>query len=456
MNADDTKVLIGGRKLRKIPPQSKLFVEHEENTHQGSVRQRRPVLASTPNHYQGHTCHQPPPPYNSSSYWTPPNKTQVHGHQHLYDSGYQGYSPQYSKTQPYQSLPVCDKAQSKSYLDILCSPVSNIKSRLSARSKGRGGRSSFFDDESSAWWKVSPQHVLGFLLFITIFSSLGFAIVISIKNIENGEAPFSSSLNGKYGSIKFGNERSSIKDNKREKIEEEPLFAVWDEIGQMSDKMIAEKLATEELESKIKASKINIKKVEKENQNVESNYDGSLTRELLTHHPLVEELSQKPTEAPDIKLGRISETVTTEFLIDNNIAEKVPKIEKVTVTPIGEMENIKTKLEATDTAEEPIDWENLNEVSISHLGSENMDNMCDVKMEPSPEVILSFNKKTKRVNPLLQNVITMKMSRPRKTLDKITSGDDDESASADYPDDPTFRGVKGGEDEQRDYDIGNL
>jgi len=437
MSADDTKVLIGGRKLRKIPPQSKLFVEHEENTQQGSVRQRRPVLASTPNHYQSHTIHQPPPPYNFSSYWTPPNKTQVHGHGHqqLYDSGYQGYSPEYSKRQPYQSLPGSDKALSKSYLDILCSPVSSIKSRVSARSQGRGGRSSFFEDESRSWLSVSPQQVLGFLLFITIFSSLGLAIVISIKNFENGEAPFSSSLNGKYGSIQFGNERSAIGDKKDEKIQEEPLFAVWDEIGQMSDKMIAEKLASEELDSKIKASKINIKTVVKENQNVESNFDeGSLSRELLTHHPLAVEMPQEPTEAPDIKLGRVSETVSTEILSDilvNDIAEKVPEIEKVT-----------TNLETTDTAEVLIDLENYNEVSIGPLGSENIENISDKKMKPSTEIILTL-KKTNRVNPLLKNVITKKMSRARKTADKITPGDDDESA--DYPDLPTFRGIKIGE-----------
>jgi len=436
MNSDDTKVLIGGRKLRKIPPQSKLFVEHEENTQQGSVRQRRPVFASTPNHYQSHTVHQPPPPYNSSSYWTPPNKTQVHGHQQLYDSGYQGYSPQYSKTRSYQSFPGSDKALSKSYLDVLCSPVSIIKSRLSARSQGRGGRSSFFEDDSRSWLVVSPPQVLGFLLFIAIFSSLGFAIVISIKNFGNGEAPFSSSLNGKYGSIKFGNERSAIGDKKGEKVQEEPLFAVWDKIGQMSDEMIAEKLATEELDPKIKASKIDIKKVVKENHNMESNFDdGSLSRELLTHHPLALEMSQEPTEAPDIKLGHLSETITTEIVSDilvNDIAEKVPEIEKVA-----------SNLETTVTAEESIDLENLNdEVSTGLLGSENIENMSDVKMEPSSEVILT-PKKTNRVNPLLKNVIPMKMSRARKTADKITPGDDDESA--DYPDLPTFRGIKIGE-----------
>jgi len=435
MNSDDTKVLIGGRKLRKIPPQSKLFVEHEENTQQGSVRQRRPVFASTPNHYQSHTVHQPPPPYNSSSYWTPPNKTQGHGHQQLYDSGYQGYSPQYSKTQSYQSFPGSDKALSKSYLDILFSPVSGIKSRLSARSQGRGGRSSFFEDDSRSWLSVSPQQVLGFLLFITVFSSLGLAIVISIKNFENGEAPFSSSLNGKYSSIKFGNERSAIGDKKGEKIQEEPVFAVWDEIGQMSDKMIAEKLASEELDSKIKASKINVKKVVMENQNMESNFDeGSLSRELSTHHPLAVEMSHELTEAPDSKLGRLSETITTEILSDilvNNIAEKLPEIEKVA-----------TNLETTVTAEEPIDLENYNEVAIGPLGSESIENMSDVIMEPSSETILTL-KKTNRVNPLLKNVITMKMSRARKTADKITPGDDDECA--DYPDLPTFRGVKNGE-----------
>jgi len=449
MNADDTRVLIGGRKLRKIPPQSKLFVEHEENAHQGSVRQRRPVLASsTPIHYyQSHTSHQqpPPPPYNSSSYWTPPNKTQVHGHHQLHDSGYQGYSPQYSKT-PSHLIPGSFKAQSKSYWDILCSPVSSIKSRLSARSQGRGGRSSFFEDES--WWAVSPQHVLGFLLFITIFSSLGFAIIISIKNFENGEVQFPTSLNGKYGSIKFGNERSTIGDKNGEKIQEEPPFAVWDEIGQMSDKMIAEKLATEELDLKIKASKINIEKVEKENPDEERSYDDrSLSRELLTHHPLAAELSQEPTEAPDIKLGRLSETVTTEILSNDlvdNIVGKVPEIEKVAETLIDDMESKTTKLETTDIAEEPSDLENHNEVSIGHLGSENMEIISDVEMEPSSEIILTLKKKTYRVNPLLKNVISMKMSRVRKTADKITPGDDDESA--DYPDLPTFRGIKiGGE-----------
>merc|ERR550519_1684399 len=219
---------------------------------------------------------------------------------------------------------------------------------------------------------------------------------------------------------------------KGEKIQEEPVFAVWDEIGQMSDKMIAEKLASEELDSKIKASKINVKKVVMENQNMESNFDeGSLSRELLTHHPLAVEMSHELTEAPDSKLGRLSETITTEILSDilvNNIAEKVPEIEKVA-----------TNLETTVTAEEPIDLENYNEIAIGPLGSENIENMSDVIMEPSSETILTL-KKTNRVNPLLKNVITMKMSRARKTADKITPGDDDESA--DYPDLPTFRGVK--------------
>ena len=174
----------------------------------------------------------------------------------------------------------------------------------------------------------------------------------------------------------------------------------------------------------------------------------SLSRELLTHHPLAAELSQEPTEAPDIKLGRLSETVTTEILSNDlvdNIVGKMPEIDKVAETLIDDMESKTTKLETTDIAEEHehSDLENHNEVSIGHLVSENVEIISNVEMEPSSEIILTLKKKTYRVNPLLKNVISMKMSRVRKTADKITPGDDDESA--DYPDLPTFRGIKIGE-----------
>ena len=306
------------------------------------------------------------------------------------------------------------------------------------------GRSSFFEDETSTWWAVNPQHVLGFLLFITIFASFGFAIVISIRNFKDGRGELPSALNGKYGSIKYGNEKSTIRDQNIEENRKDPQFAVWDEIGRMSDKMIAEKLATEELDQKLKASKINIiEKVETEKQD-----EGRiLSRELLTHHPLAVEQPQEPTEAPDNKLGRGSDRENTDNNLVNNLMQEAVEISKGIESLVDGVESKRMKLETTDIADVPIHVDTQTEGLINYVLSESMETKSDIKSQPNPK---NLNlKKTNRVNPLLKDVGSKKMSRARKTAIKIIS-DGDDDASPDYPDLPTFRGMsnKGEGDDQ--------
>merc|ERR1712013_119818 len=109
------------------------------------------------------------------------------------------------------------------------------------------------------------------------------------------------------------------------------------------------------------------------------------------------------------------------------------------------------ELETTDIADVPIYVvDTQTEGLVNHALSGNMETTSDIKSQPNPK---NLNlKKTNRVNPLLKDVGSKKMSRARKTVVKIISdGDDDDTdASPDYPDLPTFRGMsnKGEGDDQ--------
>jgi len=420
MNLDESRILIGGRKLRKIPPQSKLFVEHEAETNQ--VRQRRQVITNTPNQLPGYyspPSHPPPPPpaYSSPTYWTPPSKSQVPSQQ-LYDSGYYGYSESKFNSSYSSEKPIASR------------------SFQSYWTGGRArGRSSFFDDEPRGWSVgISPQNILACLLSVTIISSLGFALIISVKNFDSDEGKVPS-LNGKYSSIKFASEKSTLDDcgntendhfesrnfqeDKVEELSKDPIFEIMDEIGEMSDTLLAEKLETDELNLKIKASKINIERVEKENINVVEEGE-KISEELLTHSPLVLE-NKAPTQAPESKTEH--EPTKTELKSTNVLIEA----------------SVQELAEELVNSNEFIDTPEGKKHEVSN----------DQKSEDLESKVKS-KRKSKHANPLMKDVNTKKMSKAKKIVEKITV--DAEDVGVDYPDLPTFRGVKTTGDQEDEID----
>ena len=92
MSTDETKVLIGGRRFRKIS-QTKVFVE-KEDTRQGSLRQRnngKLTTSTSLNHdYTASNSSNPPPNYGNQNYLTPPPAKSPFTLQYrsTYDSGY--------------------------------------------------------------------------------------------------------------------------------------------------------------------------------------------------------------------------------------------------------------------------------------------------------------------------------------------------------------------------------
>jgi len=401
---DDTRVLIGGRKFRKIPPQSKLFMENEEP--QGSVRQRY-VFTSTPHH----TPNQPPPPYNSANYLTPPpsSKSQPNQNSH-HDSGFYGSfdTPDRSHNSPSLNSTIPHKSN---LWDSVTSPVSSIKNRLTG-----GGRPNFLDDDRSRRWNLQPQQILGCLLFVTIFSSLGFAILISVKHFGAGGGS-SGPVNGKYQSLQFASEKMNVVENaamSREDVEvapqeaevfSDPIFDVMNEIGQLSDLELSEKIKTEELGEKIKASGIKIENIDE--MFAESNEIPSvdaISEELLTTRPLLVE-HPAPTQAPtDRKVLKVeySESKTTDNVIGR-------------------------ELNVEDNVKESIPEESINPEDIPTKWS------------------LKSRKKSKVVNPLTKSVEVQKMSKA-KLVEKVRA-DLRDVESVDYPDLPTFRGLQPVEDE---------
>jgi len=427
MNLDESRILIGGRKLRKIPPQSKLFVEHEaETSNLVSLRQRRQVITNTPNQQPGYYSPPsqptpPPPAYSSPTYWTPPSKSQVPSQQ-LYDSGYYGYSESKFNSSHSCEKPI-ESRSFQSYWDKYNSPVD---SWTGGRARGR---SSFFDDESRGWSVgISPQNILACLLSVTIISSLGFALIISIKNFDSdkGKVP---SLNGKYSSIKFASEKSTLDDSgntddlaenfdfesrniqedRVEELSKDPIFEIMDKIGEMSDALLAEKLETDDLDLKIKASKVNIVRVEKNNKKVVEEGE-KISEELLTHSPIGME-HQAPTQAPESRIEdepTKTELKSTNVLIDASVQELTEGLV------------------------------NSNEL-INITEGKGLKATNGHKSEDF-EVKVKSKRKSMHANPLMKDVNTKKMSKVKRIAEKITVDADD--VGVDYPDLPTFRGSK--------------
>jgi len=476
MNVDETRILIGGRKLRKIPPHSKLFVEHEDTVQQGMVRQRRPFVTSTPaNTYQQFvplSDTSPPPAYSSTSYWTPSNKTDERGHQ-LYDSGYYDNTLSQYKTYSHQLSPGFDTSQNRSFREKIYSTIGKLKSRYTGKSHGR---LSFIENESKVGWEVLPQYILGCLMFITVFSSLGFAVLISIKKFENGKEELLTPMNGKYNSIQFANEKSLIKDrfahesnipsenDERERYLKDPLLDAVSDIGQMSDILLADKVKSDDLGFKLKTSRINLES-EVETENSKSAGE-SIGRELLTHHPLAIEVAQDSTAAPVKEKCDVNEVIE---LIDNNhmlesgkvtksteILEKeekssyvtkyVPYGEEVVQEPIGTSDEIRS--ESSTTKHKPTeivnthfpDLKNVNKNNGDVRGGNEVSESESLNQNDSRDVYIRNQKRTMNSNPLLISINNKKMSKARKIVQKIAAPINLPGESVDYPDLPTFRG----------------
>jgi len=451
MNVDETRILIGGRKLRKIPPHSKLFVEHEDTVQQqGMVRQRRPFVASTPamtyQHFVPLSDTSPPPAYSSTSYWTPSNKTAKRGHQ-LYDSGYYDNTLSQYKSYSHQLSPGFDTSQNRSFWEKICSTIGKFKSRYTGRSHGR---LSFIENESNVGWEVLPQYILGCLMFITVFSSLGFAVLISIKNFENGNEELLTPMNGKYNSIQFANEKSLIKDqfahesnipsqnDERERYLKDPLLDAVSDIGKMSDILLADKVKSNDLGFKLKTSRLNLEsKVETENGNSAGE---SIGRELLTHHPLTFEVAQDSTAAPaKEKCDEVDEVIE---LIDNNhmlesgkvtksteILEKeekssyvtkyVPYGDEVVQEPIGTSDEIRSESSTTKYKPTEIvnthfpDMEYVNKNNVGVRGGNEVSESESLNQNDSRDVYIRNQKRTMNSNPLLISINNKKMSKAK-------------------------------------------
>jgi len=286
---------------------------------------------------------------------------------------------------------------------------------------------------------MSPQNILACLLSVTIISSLGFALIISVKNFDSDEGKVPS-LNGKYSSIKFASEKSTLDDigntddlvendyfesrnlqeDKVEELSKDPIFEIMDEIGEMSDTLLAEKLETDELNLKIKASKINIERVEKENINVIEEGE-QISEELLTHSPLVLE-NKAPTQAPESKTEH--EPTETELKSTNVLIE-------ASVQELAEEELL-----------------NINELIDTPEGKKHEASNSQKSEDFEPKV--KSKRKSKHANPLMKDVNTKKMSKAIKIVKKITV--DAEDVGVDYPDLPTFRGVKTTGDQEDEID----
>jgi len=400
---DETRVLIGGRKFRKIPPQSQLFVESEDL--HGSVRQRR-VITSTPLNTPNH----PPPPFNSPNYWTPPQLLKPKPHQNYHhDSGFYGsFNTPDSSQQSYPSLNTTSTPYKPNLWHNITSPVRNIKNRFTG-----GGRPTFLDDERSGRWKVQPQQILGCLLFLTIFSSIGFTMLISIKHFGAGQAG-SEPVSGKYQSLKFANE----------KINDEAAGANVEHVTEIED-----------LGAEIKAPVIHIPRID---DTLDDSNEIPLSEELLTPRPLVVE-HPAPTKAPGAR------------------NEASDKSEKTTETVI------ETVLIVEDSGNEK-DFFKDSDDSLSDARAE--PECCPHKPKPKEpsdsaqevqEPSLTKNnsksrKKSRNVNPLTKTKV-QKMSKA-KMVEKVTTILRD-IKSFDYPDLPTFRGLQpdGEETAGKNYDV---
>jgi len=401
MSVDETRVLIGGRKFRKIPPQSKLFVENEDP--QGSVRQRH-VFTSTPHH------NQPPPPYNSPNYWSPPPSKSQHTQQSHQDSGFYGsFNTPDKSPNSYPSMNSSTIPHKSNLWDSITSPVSSIKNRITG-----GGRPNFLDDDRSRRWKMQPQQILGCLLFATVFSSLGFALLISVKHFGVGEDGSSAPVNGKYQSLKFASEKINVVENadmngENVKVDpqevspvditSDPIFDVMNEIGQLSDRELYEKIKNDELGEKIKASGIKIESIDE--MAAKSNEIPSvdaISEELLTTRPFLVE-HPPPTQAPTDKNGLKEEASST-------------------------------KSKTTD-------------VKVTNSDNENKSTNPEVGTTKSRATL---RKKSKAINPLNKAVEVQKVSKV-KVVEKVKVADVE---SVDYPDLPTFRGQHPAEAETDD------
>merc|ERR1719470_607267 len=123
----------------------------------------------------------------------------------------------------------------------------------------------------------------------------------------------------------------------------DPIFDVMNEIGQLSDLELSEKIKTEELGEKIKASGIKIENIEE--MFAESNEIPSvdaISEELLTTRPLLVE-HPAPTQAPtDRKVLKVeySESKTTDNVIGRELnVEDNESIPEESINP----EDIPTK-----------------------------------------------------------------------------------------------------------------
>ena len=303
----------------------------------------------------------------------------------------------------------------------ITSPMSSIKNRFTGR-----GRQNFLDDERSGRWKVQPQQILGCLLFVTIFSSLGFAVLISVKHFGAGQEGSTSSepVNGKYQSLKFANEKMNVEEPAGKNIENanvdpqevspinmasDPIFDVINEIGQMSDRDLSEKM--EKLGPKIKASGIKIQKVEDTSDKSKDVLSvDAISEELLTTRPLIVE-HPAPTQAPRVRHIPRYEDSNNNDKTTENVIDKDSSIEKY--------------------------------VSKDLVNSSS--DVLEVQKSTPPKNNLKSRKKSRSVNPLTKTLKVDKMSKA-KMIEKVTASLRD-IESVDYPDLPTFRGLQPDDDE---------
>jgi len=233
MSPDETKVLIGGRRIRKVPMQSIASVECE-NQFSDAVRKRKPLITSTPAYNQQK--------YNSPTYNSPNWNSPLSND----DSGFHGSILTNEKFYSRGS-------RSKKDSSLWNSLSGNFKNVLS----GRKSRSSFLDDDiSPRWKKINPQKVLGGILCMTILSSFGFGILITVRHFDSRQGT-DSRQNGKYRSIEYAREQKKELENPfandEDIVPESNLMENIEELDALQstlDEDVGDKITTADMDSK--------------------------------------------------------------------------------------------------------------------------------------------------------------------------------------------------------------
>eukprot|EP00092_Neocalanus_flemingeri_P011350 GFUD01012231.1.p1 GENE.GFUD01012231.1~~GFUD01012231.1.p1 ORF type:complete len:522 (+),score=148.19 GFUD01012231.1:46-1611(+) len=499
MSTDETKVLIGGRRFRKVS-QTKVFVENEDKP-QGLLRQRHAATKFATSTPENKVLY--PPSYRNPNYLTltPPPKVLDTQFTHN-DSGYYGTfnSPENRSFGNFPASPP-DVASKSSLWETVSSPVSSIKNKFG----GSRGRANFFDDEISQRWSMQPQKVLSCLVFVTIFSCMGFALMISLKHFGGvGEGSIFS--NGKYQSLQYATKKINSVDHDEsapnpnefeessEPKKEDPLVGIANEKKIGDDETVDLNVLVNSVDEPVLVD-----------ENVADLSEELLTQRplprIIVEHPVPTQSSirrraqrnkkepEKPKPTENIMKTVVSDVVSIPFrpewiedaqdapsvpadevsappiLTENISAPPVPaEVEKAAPVPAEEEKAAPVPAEEEKAAPVPAEEVPIP-VTVSaeepaccphkpkeNKSEENIDTTSNSREEDISQS--RSKKKSKHVNPLTKSVKVNKVSKVKASVkadEELRSIEDE-----DYPDLPTFRGVKQVESQEETEVIENM